>query len=99
MTIQHTSIKTPAAPVIPVMQVSVKASLFDALPDGAFVRQSQLVSSAYHPGTPVLLPFSAPTLWRMVKKGTFPQPIRLSARLTCWRVGQIRAWLASHASK
>lgn len=96
---QHISIKTPAAPVILARQASVQASLFDALSDGALVRQSQLVSSGYHPGTPVLLPFSAPTLWRMVKKGTFPQPIRLSARLTCWRVGQIRAWLASQTSK
>jgi prophage regulatory protein len=95
---QHTSRKTPAAPVIPAQHASVQASLFDALSDGALVRQSQLVSSAYHPGTPVLLPFSAPTLWRMVKQGTFPKPIKLSARVTCWKVGQIRAWLASQAS-
>lgn len=95
---QHTSRKASSGPIIPVQHASVQASLFDALSDGALVRQYQLVSSVYHPGTPVLLPFSAPTLWRMIKRGTFPQPIKLSSRVTCWRVGQIRAWLASQAS-
>ena len=95
---QHKSRKTPAASVFPALNASVQVSLFDALSEDALVRQSQLVSSAYHPGVPVLLPFSAPTLWRMVKQGTFPKPIKLSSRVTCWRVGQIRTWLASHTS-
>ncbi len=31
------------------------------------------------------LPFSAPTLWRKVKAGTFPKPIKLSDRVTAWK--------------
>jgi prophage regulatory protein len=66
-------------------------STFDTLPDGAYLRQSQLVRSADHPDSP--LPFSAPTLWRKVGAGTFPKPVKLSERVTAWRAGDIRAWL------
>ena len=72
------------------------ASNFDALPDSAFIRESQLVQSPKRPDTPAPLPFSAPTLWRKVKAGTFPKPIKLSDRVTAWKVGDVRAWIASH---
>ena len=68
---------------------------FDALPDSAFIRESQLVQSPKRPDTPAPLPFSAPTLWRKVKAGTFPQPVKLSERVTAWNVGAVRAWIAS----
>lgn len=68
---------------------------FDDLPDGAYVREAQLVPHPKRPGAPVPLPFSAPTLWRKVKAGTFPKPTKLSERVTAWRVGDIRAWLAT----
>lgn len=71
---------------------------FDALPDSAFLRESQLVQSPKRPDTPVPLPFSAPTLWRKVKAGTFPKPVKLSERVTAWRVGDIRAWVAKQTS-
>ena len=71
---------------------------FDALPDSAYVREAQLVKSPKRPGLPVLLPFSAPTLWRKVKAGTFPQPIKLSERVTAWPVGAIRAWMLAQAA-
>ena len=74
------------------------ASNFDALPDSAFIRESQLVQSAKRPDTPAPLPFSAPTLWRKVKAGTFPAPIKLSDRITAWNVGDVRAWIASHCA-
>lgn len=38
---------------------------------------------------------SASTLWRRVKAGAFPKPIKLGERATAWRVGQVREWLAS----
>lgn len=66
---------------------------FDTLPDSAFVRESQLVQSPKRPNTPAPLPFSAPTLWRKVKSRTFPQPVRLSERVTAWKVGDVRAWI------
>jgi len=72
---------------------------FDSLPDSAFIRESQLVQSPKRPHTPAPLPFSAPTLWRKVKAGTFPAPIKLSDRVTAWNVGSVRAWIASHSAK
>jgi predicted DNA-binding transcriptional regulator AlpA len=61
------------------------------LPDMQYIRQAQLI--------PHILPFSAATLWRKVKLGTFPQPIRLSERITCWSVASIREWLEDRAEK
>lgn len=70
-------------------------SVFDALPNSAYVREAQLVQSPTRPDGTAPLPFSAPTLWRKVKAGTFPKPIKLSERVTCWQVGAVRAWLAA----
>jgi prophage regulatory protein len=74
-------------------------SVFDELSDSAFIRESQLVPSPKRPCQTYLLPFSAPTLWRKVKAGTFPRPIKLSNRITCWKVGEVRAWIDSQADK
>ena len=61
------------------------------LPDKGFLRQSELI--------PEILPFSAATLWRKVKSGEFPKPIRLSKRITAWRVEDIRIWLDNLINK
>lgn len=71
----------------------------DTMPDNAYVREAQLVQSGRRPKSTALLPFSAPTLWRKVKAGTFPRPIKLSERITAWRVGDVRNWLAAQAAK
>jgi len=71
---------------------------FDQLPDSAYIRESQLVQSSKRPGQPAPLPFSAPTLWRKVKDGTFPKPVHLSTRVTAWKVGEVRAWLIACTS-
>ena len=73
-------------------------ALFDALADTAFIRVSQLVQNPKRPNAPAPLPFSAPTLWRKVKNKTFPQPVRLSERVTAWKVGDVRAWIAAQTS-
>ena len=73
----------------------VRSSVFDALPESAFVREAQLIQSPKRPSYPAPLPFSAPTLWRMVNAGKFPKPIKLSARITGWRVSEVRAWLSN----
>lgn len=52
-----------------------------------YIRQSQLI--------PDIVPFSSATLWRKVKAGSFPSPVKLSQRITAWRVEDIRAWLLS----
>ena len=60
--------------------------LFNSLPDSAFIRQNQLL-------TMQLVPFSASTLWRMVNRGEFPLPVKISGQITAWRVSDIRQWL------
>lgn len=89
--------RTPIASCILPQKAIIHQSFFDALPDGAFIREAQLVQSPKRPETPAPLPFSAPTLWRKVKAGTFPKPTKLSERVTAWNVGQVRAWLAAQA--
>ena len=74
------------------------ATTFDTLPDSAFIRESQLVQSPKRPQTAAPLPFSAPTLWRKVKAGTFPKPVKLSERVTAWKVGDVRAWINDHCA-
>jgi len=55
-----------------------------------FVRQAELV--------PGMVPFSPATLWRKVKSGEFPQPVKLSARVTAWRLEDVHAWMQSRTS-
>jgi predicted DNA-binding transcriptional regulator AlpA len=62
-----------------------------SLPQEGFVREKQLVNQKGRPG---IVPVSHATLWRMVKARTFPEPIKLSAGVTAWRVEDVRAWLA-----
>jgi predicted DNA-binding transcriptional regulator AlpA len=74
-------------------------SVFDQLPDSAYLREAQLVRSPKrHDSQTAPLPFSAPTLWRMVAAGKFPAPRKLSARVTAWQVSEVRAWLQAQAS-
>ena len=92
---KETTPKKPAALVISPVKATVKPSNFDAMPDGAYVREAQLVPSPKRPDVAALLPFSAPTLWRKVREGTFCKPYRLSSRVTAWKVGEVRAWMAT----
>ena len=86
------------ATTIPAQKPTITPSIFDALPDSAFIREAQLVQSPKRPEHPAPLPFSAPTLWRKVKSGTFPKPIKLSERVTAWNVGVVRAWMTAQAA-
>lgn len=83
----HTKATTKAAPP------TITPSVFDDLADSALLRESQLVHSPKRPHATAPLPFSAATLWRKVRDGSFPKPVRLSERVTAWRVGDVRAWL------
>lgn len=68
------------------------------LPATGFVRLSQLVNDRKHPDRAAILPFSSATLWRKVKTKNFPSPIKLSERITAWRVEDVRAWMESMAA-
>jgi len=54
-------------PATPTANSPAQQSVFDQLPDSAYIRESQLVQSPKRPNSTAPLPFSAPTLWRMVK--------------------------------
>lgn len=99
MSHKFTTLKKPTAPVIPAPKATIHASTFDAMPDGAYIREAGLVASSKRPGVPVPLPFSAPTLWRKVRELTFPAPVRLSSRVTAWKVGEVRGWLAAQEAQ
>lgn len=60
------------------------------LPEIGFIRQAQLI--------PAIVPFSNATLWRKVKDGTFPAPVKLSPRVTAWEASKIRAWIEACAA-
>jgi prophage regulatory protein len=64
------------------------ASNFDSLPATGFMRQPQVLE---------VVPFSAATLWRKCNIGQFPKPVKLSERVTAWRVGDVRQFLALQA--
>ena len=61
---------------------------YGVLPATGFVREKQLIDGG-------ILPFSAKTLWRKVKDGTFVQPVKLGERITAWKVEEVRQWLDS----
>lgn len=58
---------------------------YGELPAAGFVRLSNLI--------PSVIPVSHSTLWRRVRDGEFPAPVKLSPRVTAWRVEDVRAWL------
>lgn len=83
----------------PIHITTPNKSVFDQLPDSAYLRESQLVRSPKRPDSLTApLPFSAPTLWRMVKAGKFPAPTRLSTRVTAWKVSDVRDWMNAQAA-
>lgn len=45
-----------------------------------------------------LLPITECTLWRWVKQGFFPSPIKLSPRCTVWRAIDVYKWIEEKAS-
>lgn len=55
-------------------------------PTTGYIRQSLLLE---------YLPFSGATLWRRVKDGSFPAPVKLSPNVTAWDVTKVRAWMQS----
>ena len=58
------------------------------LPETGFVRQQQLAT---------IIPFSRTTLWRKVRDGDFPAPVKLSPGITAWKVELVRQWIEEHS--
>jgi len=45
----------------------------------------------------LITPFSRATLWRRVRTGAFPAPIRV-AGICCWRNSDLLAWVKAHGA-
>jgi hypothetical protein len=93
--------QTPCHKPITAPATTAEAEIpsFDTLPDSALIRESCLVQSPKRPKRPTPLPFSGATLWRKVKAGKFPKPIKLGEKITAFRVGEVRAWLNSQSEE
>ena len=89
----HTS-TAPRSTWIGKVQTLSAVQAFETLPDSAYLRERDLVAHPRRPGVVGLLPFSASTLWRKVGAGEFPKPTKLGARISAWKVADLRAWMA-----
>jgi prophage regulatory protein len=72
------------------MEQHAVSSTLETLPSTGFIRQAQLIQA--------FVPFSAATLWRRVRSGDFPKPVKLSDRVTAWRVEDVRDWIERRSS-
>lgn len=45
-----------------------------------------------------IAPFSRATLWRRVKAGTFPKPLKVSHNITAWRRADVEQWLQAQGT-
>lgn len=79
--------KTNSKPAANVATSSV-AHAAPVLPETGFLRQPQVLA---------FVPISKSTLWRRIQARTFPEPVKLSARITVWRAEDIRRWIALQA--
>ena len=61
------------------------------LPATGFLRLPAIIA----PHGPI--PVSKSTWWAGIKTGRYPKPVKLSARISAWRVEDIRAFIESGA--
>lgn len=72
------------------MDTTVRAPEVVAIPETGFMRFKQVKQ---------VFPIGRTTLWEMVGRGLFPQPIRMSPRLVVWRAEEVRAWIAAQGQQ
>ncbi len=61
------------------------------LPQTGFLRLPSIIA----PHGPI--PVSKSTWWAGIKTGRYPKPVKLSARISAWRVEDIRTFIESGA--
>ena len=57
----------------------------------------QIKNISARPASQGLIGVSEKTIWQWVRQGKFPQPIKLSANVTVWRLSDVQAWLDAKA--
>jgi hypothetical protein len=61
------------------------------LPETGFLRLPQIIgNSKSNPPIPPIIPVCRSTWWEGVRTGKFPKSIKLSERITVWKVEDIR---------
>ena len=78
--------KNPSCAVFPTCSGAAVSP--PTLPQTGFLRQSQVL---------LFIPVSKSTLWRRIRARSFPEPVKLSVRVTAWRAEDIRAWIEQQA--
>jgi prophage regulatory protein len=67
-----------------------------------FIRVTALASHPARgdkPARPGRYPVSTATIWRWVKDGKFPPPVKLGAQTTAWPVALLDQWDAEQAAE
>ena len=82
-----TAAKMAASSALPTTPAAPVATL--TLPETGFLRQPQVLA---------FVPISKSTLWRRIQARTFPEPVKLSERVTVWRVEDVRLWMAQQGA-
>ena len=64
------------------------------LPETGYLRLPQIIGDKKSdPPIPAIIPIARSTFWQGVKTGLYPKPIKLSPRVTVWRVEDIREFI------
>ena len=66
-----------------------------SIPETGFLRLSQILGNPKsNPPTPPIIPISKSSWWEGVSNGRYPAPLKLSPKVTVWRVEDIREMIA-----
>jgi hypothetical protein len=69
-----------------------QAVVWHTLPETGFLREKYILGSRNaKPPIPAIIPVVHSTWWAGIKAGIYPAPVKLSGRVTAWRVEDIRA--------
>jgi hypothetical protein len=64
------------------------------LPETGFLRLPNIIGNPKaNPPIPPIIPVGKSCWWASVRSGRFPRPVKLSRRVTAWRVEDIRAFI------
>ncbi|MFM0235924.1 helix-turn-helix transcriptional regulator [Paraburkholderia sediminicola] len=72
------------------MDATIRKPKVVAIPETGFMRFKQVQQ---------VFPIGRTTLWELVGRGLFPQPIRMSPRLVVWRAEEVHAWIAAQGQQ
>lgn len=75
--------------------------MVSTLPETGYLRLPQIVgkpATPKSPAIPAVIPVSRSTWWAGIRAGRYPKPVKLGARITAWRVEDIRALIERSAA-